>query len=57
MKDFNPQITVGALLAGVIIANVLFGVSTVQVHVYYRTFPGDRWTLKILVRDQHVFMY
>jgi hypothetical protein len=38
MKDFNPQTTVGALSEGVIITNLLFGVSTIQIHIHYRTF-------------------
>jgi hypothetical protein len=49
MANFNSKITLGALLDGVILANILFGILTVQAHVYYRTFPQDRLLLKILV--------
>jgi hypothetical protein len=57
MEGFNTQTTAGVLLKGVAMANLLFGISTVQVCVYYQTFPRDRWSLKILVRDELPYVY
>jgi hypothetical protein len=50
MVNFIARTTLGAVLDGAILANILFGILTVQVHVYYRTFPQDRLLLKILVK-------
>jgi len=51
MIDIHPHTTVGALEGGVIVANLLFGVLTMQVDIYYRKFPKDRMALKILVKN------
>jgi len=52
MRDFDPYTTVGLLEGGVIVSNILFGAVTMQVDVYYRKYPHDRWSLKTLVGDQ-----
>ena len=56
MGDFNPHTTVGSLEGGVIVSNLLFGVVTMQVDVYYRKFPHDRWPLKTLVRNKPTYV-
>ena len=50
MADFKPCNTLGAILDGTIVANLLFGIFNIQVYFYYRTFPKDQCSLKILVR-------
>ena len=52
MGGSNPHTTVGPLEGGVFVANLLFGVVTSQVDIYYRKYPHDRWALKALVRDR-----
>jgi hypothetical protein len=37
MAHPDPQTTFGALFDGLIVANLLFGMFTMQVHIYYRT--------------------
>ncbi|KIM78607.1 hypothetical protein PILCRDRAFT_824240 [Piloderma croceum F 1598] len=49
MGGFNPHITVGPLEGGVIVSSLLFGAVTIQVDVYCRKYPHDRWPLKTLV--------
>jgi len=49
MHNFDLHTTLGALAGGVILANLLFGVFTLQVHIYYKKYPHDRRSLKILV--------
>ena len=42
--------TIGALLIGVIFAIFLFGIITLQTHLYFRRFAAsDPWKLKVLV--------
>jgi hypothetical protein len=52
MSGFNPHTTAGPLEGAVIVSNLLFGVVTSQVDIYYRKYPHDRWSLKALVRDR-----
>ncbi|KAF7296353.1 hypothetical protein HMN09_01105400 [Mycena chlorophos] len=46
---FDPNVFYGALLIGLVLSAVLFGVSTVQVYIYHGRFPDDRVRLKALV--------
>ena len=59
MAEFKPCNTLGAVLDGSIVANLLFGIFTMQVHFYYRTFPKDERSLKILVilADMHTPLF
>ncbi|KAF7290429.1 hypothetical protein HMN09_01301000 [Mycena chlorophos] len=41
--------TLGALLIGTLAGCVLYGVSTVQVYLYYKRFPDDHWILRYFV--------
>ncbi|CAA7263555.1 unnamed protein product [Cyclocybe aegerita] len=41
--------TIGAVEIGSLFAVFLFGILTLQTHIYYITFPSDRWTHKLLV--------
>ncbi|KAF8526938.1 hypothetical protein BU17DRAFT_82400 [Hysterangium stoloniferum] len=41
--------TVGAELIGVLVSVLLYGISLVQVYIYFQTFPDDSKNLKILV--------
>jgi hypothetical protein len=47
--DLHP--TIGTLEIGSFISVFLFGVVTVQTHMYYRRFPEDRRILKALVSN------
>ncbi|KAF8890072.1 hypothetical protein BD779DRAFT_1799564 [Infundibulicybe gibba] len=49
LPPFNPHATVGALSIGVLISTCLFGVVTVQTHIYSSRFPKDPKWLRILV--------
>ncbi|KAF7290105.1 hypothetical protein HMN09_01315700 [Mycena chlorophos] len=49
LAAFNPNPTIGALLVGTLVSYVLFGITTVQVYLYYGRFPDDRLDLKGLV--------
>ena len=42
--------SMGALQIGSIVAVYIFGIVTLQAHIYYTTFPGDSWKYKTLVR-------
>ncbi|KAF8162167.1 hypothetical protein K438DRAFT_1985292 [Mycena galopus ATCC 62051] len=46
--SFNPNPTLGAFQIGVLISYVLFGMTTMQVYIYYRRFPEDSRILKTL---------
>ncbi|KAF8167295.1 hypothetical protein B0H34DRAFT_681285 [Crassisporium funariophilum] len=41
--------TIGALQIGSLFAVFLFGIVTLQAHLYYNSFREDRWTYKVLV--------
>ncbi|KAF9477701.1 hypothetical protein BDN70DRAFT_880887 [Pholiota conissans] len=43
------QPTLGALLIGILLSCILFGILTLQTYLYYMKFPEDRIQLKILV--------
>jgi len=47
--SFNPDSTLGALLVGVLISYVLFGVTTTQTYLYSGRFPNDSRKIKLLV--------
>ncbi|GLB41337.1 hypothetical protein LshimejAT787_0905520 [Lyophyllum shimeji] len=47
--------TLGAMLIGVIVSAVLYGVSLVQTFYYYVAYPKDLWYLKALVASTVVF--
>ncbi|KAJ7439363.1 hypothetical protein FB451DRAFT_1377974 [Mycena latifolia] len=49
MASFNPNTTIGAYEIGVLTSYALFGVTTIQVYVYYSRFPRDPRELKLLV--------
>ncbi|KIM78604.1 hypothetical protein PILCRDRAFT_824236 [Piloderma croceum F 1598] len=49
IPGFDPNTTVGALEGGVLVSNLLFGIVTMQVYLYYQKYPRDRWSLKALV--------
>jgi len=51
IPSFDPNTTVGALEGGVLVSNLLFGIVTMQVYLYYQKYPLDRWSLKALVRN------
>ena len=42
--------TVGALLIGTLFSVFLFGMVTLQTHLYYTLFREDHWSTKALVR-------
>lgn len=46
--DLNA--TIGAFQIGSIISVFLFGIITLQAHLYYTSFQEDRWSFKVLVR-------
>ncbi|KAI0751311.1 hypothetical protein C8Q80DRAFT_566226 [Daedaleopsis nitida] len=41
--------TMGALLIGVIISGVMYGISCSQIYYYYSRYPNDKQTIKLLV--------
>ncbi|KAJ6524017.1 hypothetical protein B0H19DRAFT_1276709 [Mycena capillaripes] len=45
----NVNTTIGALLIGVLISYMLFGITTIQMYIYYTRFPEDSCRLKALV--------
>jgi len=45
--DLNP--TLGVDFIGVVLASILYGITTLQTIFYYRTYPKDRAGLKLLV--------
>ncbi|KAJ6580826.1 hypothetical protein B0H19DRAFT_485668 [Mycena capillaripes] len=47
--SFNPDSTLGAMLIGVLVSYVLFGVTTTQVYIYSSRFPNDSRKIKLLV--------
>jgi len=47
MRDIN--VTLGALVVGVLICMFLLWASTVQAYVYYGRFPLDPWPVKALI--------
>ncbi|KJA20415.1 hypothetical protein HYPSUDRAFT_68590 [Hypholoma sublateritium FD-334 SS-4] len=49
------QNTFGALEIGATVSVFLFGVATLQVHVYFTRFPDDRRYFKALVRNNFLF--
>jgi len=49
MAPPNHNLTIGALLIGMGISTFLFGIVTLQVHIYMRRFAADRLILKVLV--------
>ncbi|KAF7290418.1 hypothetical protein HMN09_01299900 [Mycena chlorophos] len=49
LEAFNPNPTLGALLIGVLGGCVLYGVSTMQVYMYYQRFPDDHRIMKFFV--------
>ncbi|KAJ7776393.1 hypothetical protein B0H16DRAFT_1879712, partial [Mycena metata] len=46
--SFNPNLTLGALQIGTLISYALFGVTTMQLYIYYSRFPDDSRVLKAL---------
>lgn len=50
------NLTIGALEIGVFISTFLFGVITVQAHIYFRRFPNDGLVIKTLVRLPSCFL-
>ncbi|KAJ7848918.1 hypothetical protein B0H13DRAFT_2089636 [Mycena leptocephala] len=46
--SFNPNPTLGALQIGTLISYALFGVTTMQLYIYYSRFPDDSRVLKVL---------
>lgn len=46
--------SVGALEIGSLFSVFLFGIETLQTHLYFQTFKDDKWRLKSLVRYQAV---
>ncbi|KAJ7072832.1 hypothetical protein C8F01DRAFT_1300367 [Mycena amicta] len=49
LPPFDASNTIGALQIGVILSSVLFGMTTLQVYVYFERFPKDRLSIKPLV--------
>ncbi|KAF7328854.1 hypothetical protein MVEN_02515000 [Mycena venus] len=47
--SLNPDTTLGAYQIGVLVSYVLFGVTTIQMYIYYTRFPEDSIKLKVLV--------
>ncbi|KAF8656017.1 hypothetical protein AX16_002805 [Volvariella volvacea WC 439] len=45
----SVSLTIGALELGVFVSTFLFGVATVQVHIYFKQFHKDGWLIKSLV--------
>ncbi|KAJ7483349.1 hypothetical protein FB451DRAFT_104812 [Mycena latifolia] len=48
-SGFDVDSTLGALLIGVLVSYVLFGVTTTQVYIYQNRFPKDSRKMKVLV--------
>lgn len=51
---FDANNTLGALLIGLFVSCCLFGISGVQLYIYYGRFKDDRTFLKALVRAQNL---
>ncbi|KAH6919324.1 hypothetical protein BKA70DRAFT_1417299 [Coprinopsis sp. MPI-PUGE-AT-0042] len=49
MASPSLQGTIGAIQIGSIFSVFLFGIETLQTHIYFQTFKDDRWELKSLV--------
>ncbi|KAJ7709038.1 hypothetical protein B0H17DRAFT_1191531 [Mycena rosella] len=49
LHSFEVDSTLGALLIGVLVSYVLFGVTTTQVYIYHGRFPKDSGKMKALV--------
>ncbi|KAF8671557.1 hypothetical protein AX14_005679, partial [Amanita brunnescens Koide BX004] len=47
--DFIAQTNIPSILAGNVINLLLYGVLTVQLYLYYISFPRDPWLLKMVV--------
>jgi hypothetical protein len=56
MADLPLDSTVGAILCGVMLSNMLSGCVTIQVFIYYQNYPRDRWQLKALVSVKVILM-
>jgi len=50
LPAFQPDLTLGALEIGVLIATCLFGATCTQTYVYFRSSRRDAWDMKSLVR-------
>ncbi|KAJ6532408.1 hypothetical protein B0H19DRAFT_1272702 [Mycena capillaripes] len=48
--SFNADSTLGAMLIGVLLSYLLFGVTTTQVYMFARRFPDESGRMKWLVR-------
>lgn len=53
--DLNA--TIGAVEIGSMISVFLFGIVTLQAHLYYSSFQEDHWSFKTLVRHFLNFIY
>ena len=49
------QSTLGALLIGILLSCILFGILTLQTYLYYTKFPEDRVQLKTIVRSRSAY--
>ncbi|KAJ7155248.1 hypothetical protein C8R46DRAFT_1356472 [Mycena filopes] len=49
MPTVSLDSTLGAVEVGTLLSIFLFGIVTVQVSSYYRNFPNDPWSIKLLV--------
>lgn len=43
--------TIGALQIGSLFSVFLFGIESLQTHMYFQTVKDEKWQLKTLVRD------
>ncbi|EAU80310.2 hypothetical protein CC1G_13242 [Coprinopsis cinerea okayama7 len=48
-SDINLHNTVGALQIGSVFSIFLYGILTLQAHVYYQQYKQDRWQFRVLV--------
>ncbi|KAH6899215.1 hypothetical protein BKA70DRAFT_1231133 [Coprinopsis sp. MPI-PUGE-AT-0042] len=57
MASPSLQGTIGATQVGSIFSGFLFGIETLQTHIYFQTFKDDRWELKSLVLGLWTFPF
>ncbi|KAF9237167.1 hypothetical protein BU15DRAFT_63418 [Melanogaster broomeanus] len=49
LPRFNASVITGPIMIGLVAAAVLFGCALIQMCLYYKNFPNDRWQLKCLL--------
>ncbi|KAK7468333.1 hypothetical protein VKT23_002847 [Stygiomarasmius scandens] len=49
LPSFQPDLTIGPLEIGVLVATCLFGVTCTQTYMYFNSFRQDQWNMKLVV--------